>query len=112
MNPNAEDFDAPHLRYYVFDDPPMTPDALYALRWKTYVYPCLGSWHVLQQSRHVYHEFPEFYKVVKFIHGPAIHKWTFPLPHLAFLIPILSFEKNNLAYKSTTQVLQKHSALK
>ena len=72
FNPNecAEHFDALHLRCYVFDDPPMRPDALHALRWKTYVYPCLGSWHVLQQSRHVYHEFPEFYK------SSEIYSWT------------------------------------
>ena len=30
----------------------------------------LGSWHVLQQSRHVYHEFPEFYK------SSEIYSWT------------------------------------
>ena len=69
LNECSEHFDALHLRCYAFDDPLMTPDALHALRWKTYVYLCLGSWHVLQPSRHVYHEFPEFYKSSELIYG-------------------------------------------
>ena len=93
LNPKecVEHFDALHLRCYAFDDPLMTPDALHALRWKTYVYPCLGSWHVLQQSRHVYHEFPEFYK------NRENYRWTshtyvdFSTTPLSFSYPDIVF---------------------